>query len=274
MKYRSSSQAFKFNIPDILQMTKIIKEDGEVNINSLAEKLGWGIPKANENIQYMIFCDILEEKQVSKFGIKLIELTQAPSFIEQLLLYKLSRGSRNGGHYYFSRLINQVLYDYAFQINNFVTLNQVIEKALMVREEEEYSKDSNKVKEKNYIQAFRGGLADKTTGFGKMGMVVEKDGQYEITGYIPDRLVTAYIIYDNWPKGRMALKRDEIYTMNYYPAKIFFIGPRLFDEQIDYLIDERILNFEREAGLNQITRNPGLTADKIMDRIVEKCINR
>lgn len=273
MEYRSSSQAFKFNLLTIIQLTKIINKKGEINVEELAGITGMGLPKVRENIQYMRFCDILGSNKISKFGISILKLLKAPNIIEQLMLYKLSRGCVNGGHYYFSRLMNQVLYDYAFQINNVASQDSIIQKAVMCEVEKEFSKDGKQTKEKNYKQALNQGLCDNTTGFGKMGMVVYKDGLYEVSGYIPHKLVTAYIFYDNWPKSRAALKIDELPTKDYFPAKIFFMGQDLLNKQIHHLVEDRILYLEQEAGLNQIRLSPELDADKILDRIVETCIS-
>lgn len=269
MKYRSSSQAFKFEIRIVLRLLKLTKEEGEVIIEKLAKATGEGTPKIKEFINYMEFCDLLKEKKVTRFGEKVLQLEDSPRIIEQLLYYKLSRGSKNGGHYYFSILTNYVLYYIAFFLNNFEVASEIINKACNIEVDNKYTRDSESQKKKNFRQALNGGLADKYTGFGKMGMVVEKSGQYEVTGFIPDRLITAYVLYDNWPKDRTAIKRDDLYTMPYFPARLFFMVPRLFEEQINHLVDERILYYEREGGLNQITLAPNLSPDKILDRIIE-----
>lgn len=271
MEYKSSSQGFKFDILTVIQLSNIIHKDKSINIENLSKKTGMGLPKAREFIQYMRFCDIIHDQGLSKFGDALLSLQKEPNKIEQLLFYKLSRGCVNGGHYYFSILVNYVLYDYAFQINNIVSQKQIIEKCLLCNSEKEYSRDSDQNKEKNFSQALNQGLCDTTTGFGKMGMVVLKDGQYEISGYIPHKLITAYILYDNWPSTRSALKLDEIVTMDYFPCKIFFMGQELFMKQIYELAEDRILYIEQAAGLNQIRLSANLTSDLILDRIVEIC---
>lgn len=271
MEYRSSSQAFKFDILTIMQMANIIYKDNKTDVEIISNQTGMGTPKVRELMQYMRFCDMIDNEKLSKFGKVLLTLEILPSMREELLLYKLSRGCVNGGHYYFSRLINQVLYNYAFQINNIVSREQILDKALMCEEEKEFSKDNNQNKEKNYIQALNLGLCDTTTGFGKMGMIALKDGQYEIAGHAPHKLITAYIIYDNWPESRAALKIDEILTMDYFPSKIFFMIQDEFKKQLYELIEDRILYMEKEAGLNQIRLAPNITSEKILDRIVEIC---
>ena len=273
MNYRSSSQAFKFDILITIRLLEIIKDEQGIDINKIVMLTGMGEPKVKENISYMRFCDLLDGDNINYFGNGILAIKNSSDIVEQLLLYKLSRGSVNGGHYYFSRLMNQVLYDYAFQINNTVSRDQILKKALMCEEEKEFSRDSNKGKENNFLQALNQGLCDTTTGFGKMGMVVQKDGAYEISGYIPHRLVTAYILYDNWPDARNALKLDELFNRDYFPAKIFFMGQDLIKEQIYYLTNERILYLEEEAGLNQVRLSPELNSDKILDRIVDSCLS-
>ena len=97
-----------------------------------------------------------------------------------------------------------------------------------------------------------------------------KDGQYEVA-VIFHIIITAYVLYDNWPKSRAALKLDEIVTMDYFPCKIFFMIQDLFMGQIYELAEERILYIEKEAGLNQIRLAPDLNSEQILDRIVEIC---
>ncbi len=271
MEYRSSSQGFKFDILTIMQLAKIINKNSEIDITKLSSETGMGLPKVKEFTQYMRFSDIIIDETLSNFGRALIKLEREPNKFEPLLLYKLSRGCLNGGHYYFSRLINQVLYDYAFQINNIISKNQILEKALSCNEEKEYSKDNPENKVRNFVQALNLGICDTTTGFGKMGMVVLKDGQYEVAGYIPHKLITAYVIYDNWPESRAALEIDEIVTMNYFPCKIFFMSQDIFRGQMHELAEKRILYMEKKAGLNQIRLAPDLDPNKILDRIVETC---
>lgn len=273
MEYKSSSQGFKFDLIITIQLAELINKEGEVNVEKLAGITGMGSPKVRENLQYMRFCDMLDNNKISKFGILILKLLKVPNIIEQLMLYKLSRGCVNGGHYYFSRLINQVFYYYAFQINNIVPQDDIIQKAMLSEYEEEFCRDGKETKKNNYRQALNQGLCDNITGFGKMGMVVYKDGFYEVSGYIPHELVTAYIFYDNWPKSRQALKFDELPTKDYFPAKIFFMGQDLLYQQTHSLVDDRILFMEQEAGLNQIRLSPELDADKILDRIVETCIS-
>ncbi|MGB4311967.1 MAG: hypothetical protein WBJ17_03500, partial [Natronincolaceae bacterium] len=186
--------------------------------------------------------------------------------VEPLLLYKLCRGEGNGGHLYFSILVNFILNDIAFKIDNKTTLSDI---------EDVFQLKFPDIKVVNRLellrQALNQGLCDTTTGFGKMGMVIQKDGQYEITGYIPHKLITAYILYDNWPEGRAALKMDEIVTMDYFPCKIFFMSQDLFMGQIYELAEDRMLYIEKEAGLNQIRLAPNWNSEKILDRIVEIC---
>ena len=172
MKYKSSSQAFKFDILTIMKFIKIIDKNNDTDTTKISSETGMGLPKINEFLQYMRFCDILHNGTLSRFGSGLLEMGKKPDKIESLLLYKLSRGCSNGGHYYFSRLINQVLYDYAFQINNIAPRKQILEKSLLCDVEKEYSKDNPQNKETNFIMALNQGLCDTTTGFGDRKSVV------------------------------------------------------------------------------------------------------
>lgn len=267
-----SGQGFKFDIPLILKLLSDINCGYKIKAE-LARENGLGDQKVDSYVEYLGKVDLITRNEqneylVTYFGSNILKLKNNYNFLEPLLLYKLARGEENGGHLYFSTLINFILYDIAFKIKNKTTIAD-IEKGFEIQFPNiNYSKKFALLK-----QALNQGLCDNTTGFGKMGMVVNKDGLYEISGYIPHKLVTAYIFYDNWPKSRAALKLAELPTKDYFPAKIFFMGQDLLYEQIHYLVDDRILYLEQEAGLNQISLSPELDADKILDRIVEICIS-
>ena len=267
-----SGQGFKFDIPLIMKLLNDV-HNGCTTKDKLALVNGLGDQKIDSYIEYLGKVDLITRSQQNEykttyFGLNVLKLKNNYSFLEPLLLYKLARGEENGGHLYFSALINFILYDIAFRINNKTTYSEI---------EENFEIQFPNVKHFKKLtllrQALNQGLCNNITGFGKMGMVVYKDGLYEVSGYIPHKLVTAYIFYDNWPKSREALKLDELPTKDYFPAKIFFMGQDLLYKQIHYLADDRILYIEQEAGLNQIRLAPELDADKILDRIVETCMS-
>lgn len=269
MKYRSSSQAFKFDIATTLRLCKIISTLGLLDTKKIGEATGENIPKVNENIQYLRFCDLVTNECLTSFGFYILKLKEWPEFIEPLLLFKLGRGCQNGGHYYFSRLLNDVLYDIAFEIDNKKSTESIVEACLATENEKECCKDNDEGKRKNFRQALNMGLSDSVTGFGKMGMVVEKEGNFEIVGYIPHNLVTAFILYDNWPQGRTALKLSELVTADYLPGKIFFMGRELLYQQLHELAAERLVFIEQQAGLDQLRLNPEISSNDILDRMVE-----
>ena len=254
MIYRSSSQSFKFDIPLCIKYCEEIKNNGNIDENLIGQFTGTNIPKVKENLNYLRFCDLIDDNQISLFGTKILYLKNNPEFVEPLLFYKLSRGCKNGGHYYFSRLINDTLYNIAFEVVNFKKQADILNLAILSDKESEYCRDRDK---KEYFrQALSMGLADATTGFGKMGMVVNNNDNYEISGYIPHNLITAYILYDNWPAGRTALKISEVISNDYLPGKIFFLGRDIINQQLHELALEKIIFVEQEAGLDQIRLNP------------------
>lgn len=268
MRKTHSGQKFKFEIPLIFRLIDDIKKE-TIGKNELKIKHGLGDNKIDSFVEYMQKIDAVikisaNTYELTNFGEAILKLKDTPSFYEPLILHKLSRSDEDGGHLFFSILMNDILHDIAFKIDNVISKTD-IKKLFEMRYSDLNLSDKNSL----FLQALNGGLADKYTGFGKMGIVVAKSGQYEVTGFIPDRLITAYVLYDNWPKDRTAIKRDDLYTMPYFPARLFFMVPRLFEEQINHLVDERILYYEREGGLNQITLAPNLSPDKILDRIIE-----
>lgn len=270
MKKGHSGQRFKFDILLILKMLSDI-QNGINKMETIALENGLGSNKIGSYIEYLGKVDCIKRNTggdytLTYFGDKINVIKHNYLFVEPLLLYKLCRGEDNGGHLYFSLLVNFILNDIAFKINNKTTLSDI---------EDVFELKFPEIKVVNRLellrQALNLGLCDTTTGFGKMGMVVLKEGQYEVAGYIPHKLITAYVIYDNWPESRAALEIDEIVTMNYFPCKIFFMSQDIFRGQMHELVEKRILYIEKEAGLNQIRLAPDLDPNKILDRIVETC---
>ncbi|MGI6427387.1 MAG: hypothetical protein ACOX0L_07305 [Natronincolaceae bacterium] len=270
MKKGHSGQKFKFDILLIFKMLDDI-QNGINQKETIAIENGLGDNKVGSYIEYLNKVDCINKDMdgsyiLTHYGKTVNTIKHSYSFVEPLLLYKLCRGEGNGGHLYFSILVNFILNDIAFKIDNKTTLSDI---------EDVFQLKFPDIKVVNRLellrQALNQGLCDTTTGFGKMGMVIQKDGQYEITGYIPHKLITAYILYDNWPEGRAALKMDEIVTMDYFPCKIFFMSQDLFMGQIYELAEDRMLYIEKEAGLNQIRLAPNWNSEKILDRIVEIC---
>lgn len=269
MSESSSSQSFRFDIPLVVRFGEIIDNIGRVDPDAIGKQTGINSPKVKENINYLRFCNVIDDKGLTYFGAILLKLRDSYQFREPLLLYKLSRGCRNGGHYYFTRLINNVLYDIAFSVNNTRNNGEILSYCLSSEEENEYCNDNVSGKKKLFSQALNMGLSNPVTGFGKLGMVVENNGVYEISGYIPHKLVTAYILYDNWPEGRTALKITEIVHKEYLPGKIFFIGQDIIAQQLYELQADRLIFIEQEAGLDQVRLNPKLRSEDILDRMVE-----
>ena len=259
-----SGQKFSFDIPLLLTIAADINE-GLSSKDKLAVKNGLGDNKIESFIDYLKKVDMVigtyQNLECTYFARNLLNMNNNYGYIEPLLLYKLSRPEEDGGHLYFSYLI-RFLYDIAFKIDNKITCQELVDQFNCEAE--------NMVKNKEDLlkQALSMGLADATTGFGKMGMVVNNNDNYEISGYIPHNLITAYILYDNWPAGRTALKISEVISNDYLPGKIFFLGRDIINQQLHELALEKIIFVEQEAGLDQIRLNPQLTANDILDRMV------
>lgn len=269
MDYRSPSQKFKFDIPLLINFCKIIKEKGKIDSDIISNSTGINTPKVDENIKYLEFCDLVDEKGISYFGNTIIKLEKNHDFIEPLLLYKLSRSGEQGGHYYYNILINYVLYDIAFRINNIAKEDEILDNAVKIEKDLNYCKDSYEIKRRNFGRALRTGLSDSTTGFGKMGVSVKQGDIYEISGFVPHKLVTAFILYDNWPSWRNELKISEIITSEYLPGRIFFMGEDEVKQQLHELEQDGLIFIERQAGLNQVRLNGKYCAEDILDRMVE-----
>lgn len=270
MKKGHSGQRFKFDISLVLKMI----QDIQIGVNTrdtLLKENGLGDNKVDSYIEYLAKVDGIKKENanifsLTNFGKTINNIKKDYSFVEQLFLYKLGRGDKNGGHLYYSILLNFLLYDISFKIDNKVSFKHIDEMFKL-----KFSKITVKNKSDLLKQALNQGLCETTTGFGKMGMVALKDGLYEISGYKPHKLVTAYIIYDNWPKSRAALSLDEIRTMDYFPGKIFFMFPDDFKRQLYELTEDRLLYIEKEAGLDQVRLSPSISKDSILERIVEEC---
>jgi hypothetical protein len=264
-----SGQKFAFEISLMFKLMEDIRT-GITSRSELAKYNGLGENKIESCVDYLNKLDVIEIKLPGRnfsctyFGTTILKLKSNPEFVEPLFLYKLVRLEKQGGHLYFSILINDLLYDVAFRIDNHITQQAIVETFLSKYENITVGNRVELLK-----QAFKTGLANSVSGFGKMGMVVEKDGTFEIVGYIPHKLVTAFILYDNWPRGRAALKLNELVTADYLPGRIFFMSQDVLYQQLHELAAERLIYIEQQAGLDQIRLNPEIGPQDILDRMVE-----
>ena len=82
MNYRSSSQAFKFDILTVLKYCEITSALGELDVRGLGNATGENIPKVSETIQYLRFCDLIHNDKLSSFGLYILKLKKFPEFLK------------------------------------------------------------------------------------------------------------------------------------------------------------------------------------------------
>ncbi|MGL5050244.1 MAG: hypothetical protein ACRC6E_06355, partial [Fusobacteriaceae bacterium] len=177
----------------------------EQSRQEMADDLGLGLPKLSAQLQYMKILNLFDGVDKTIFAEKISKMNSNHDYVEPLLYYYLTKSKADGGHYIYSELINEVIYkifndNFEFKIN----YSKLIEKM------EEVNINNLDTKSWKIIINFAiNCLINSETGFGKMGLLEEVEGDkknptYEIHSYWVEPLVGAYIIYDLWKDGQTA----------------------------------------------------------------------
>jgi len=268
-KRLNSGQKFKFEIDYSLSLLELINK-GKSSKEILQKEKAVG-PNKIENFGFWLrIADLVNydsgEFNLTDFGKSILKIRYNYDYVASLILYKLARGWDNGGHFYFSRLINDILYDYAFSLENIINIDEIKKEILT------YKKEIG-VKEKTIMRLTGQNLntlSNPNTGFGKLGMVKKVEDNYEIYSYWPEPLICAYIIYDRWEEGSVAMKIDDIIRGHYNFGRIFFLDEETVMGILEDLQQMEYISIETIAGLNQIRINPKKSKDDILEAIVDE----
>ena len=112
----NSGQKFSFQLPFIFEILRLI-DCGITEYKTLQGNLGVGRNKIDAYKYYMIFADLIEYNKsnvyLTLFGELVLKLASNEKISYPLIYYKLCRGCDNGGHFYFSRLANNILFSFS-----------------------------------------------------------------------------------------------------------------------------------------------------------------
>lgn len=267
MRNPYSGQKFQFQVINFIDVL-IELSDGCDSTKKLSEKLGMGVPKIESIVQYLKIVDCVNSKEfkVTNFGEAIIKLKNK-DLVYPLIYSKLCRGWENGGHFFFSRMANNVLYERALSYDNTITSEEA--KEHMIEFEEEVG-----INRKDYLSLSRQALtalSNTTTGFGKMGMLrdVDKDN-FTVSYYDPEELVAAYVIYDRLQGEQTAVPFKDIVEGDYHIGRIFHLMEDDVFDIFERLRDRKLIGLEVTGGLNQISINPSYTKNDILEEMLDE----
>ncbi|MGM0409962.1 MAG: DUF4007 family protein [Bacillota bacterium] len=265
-KKLNSEQTFKLDIDYCISLLKLISE-GKTSKEELQEAKAIGPNKINTFGFWMRIIDLVDynngEFELTQFGSSILEIRYSYDYVASLLFYKLSRGWDNGGHFYFSKLINDILYNKAFSLDNIISKAEVKKKIANYSFETEV--DEERMKE--FAIQNMNTLSDPDMGFGKLGMVIKQNNEYEVYSYWPEPIVCAYIIYDRWQDGMVAMKIEDIIKGHYNFGRIFYLDKETVMGILETLRQDGYISIETVAGLNQIRVNPDISKNDILKEI-------
>lgn len=262
----NSGQRFKVENPLIFKMLSEIQK-GVCNIDEIRENLGIGKNKIETYNYYLRIMDLVEYKNkefcLTDFGNYILKLVDYPDIYQPLLYYKLCRGWENGGHFYYSRIVNNILYNRYFSAENTIENSEIKDKLLDFKSE--YEKLDVKL-----VSLVTKGISSNE-GFGYLGILnQESRSKYTIYSYRPNHLVCTYIIYDRWPKDSTTVSFDSIVYDEYNLGRIFFLTENEVIAIFSKLQQENYIKIEDKAGLRQIAKNPNITTDNILEEILNE----
>ena len=266
MKYYG--QIFAFELPTCLKLINLVKNRDSLtlpNKDLISEELGMGIPKVEALLQYLEICGIIKNKELTYLGKKIIDMDGDYDFIEPLIYYGLVKDPKKNGHYIYSSLINDTLYNY------WITGIETIEKQNLLKETM-----SNNIRQLGNWEKLNGivlnALTNTQNGFGKMGLLekIEDTDQYEIHSYWIEPLIGAYILYDLWSDHQASMGINNIVNDKYNLGKMFLMDEEAIQETLGEIQALGLINIEKGAGLNQIRINEKYTKKDILDMIVKE----
>lgn len=262
-KYRKySGQRFTYDFNVVFRILNILADINieEKSNKDLAGYLKMGVPKVQAFMNYMEVSDLIEDRQLTDFGKYILKLEDYPEVYQPLLYYKLCRGWENGGHFYYSRVVNNILYDRYFSADNCIDNSEIREKIL------DYKYEYENIDEK-LVSTVTNGMSS-SEGFGYLG-VLKKEGRskYKIYSYKPHYLVCAYILYDIWPDNIGTISFDDIIFGEYNLGRIFFLAEDDITPILSKLHQVNLIKIEDKTGLKQIAKNPNVSAKDILEEI-------
>lgn len=260
-----SGQRFAYDIDLVLKLVNILVDDStkEKTNKALSNYLKIGVPKVQAFMNYAELSGLINKRKITDFGNYILKLVDYPDIYQPLLYYKLCRGWENGGHFYYSRIVNNILYNRYFSAENTIENSEIKDKLLDFKSE--YEKLDVKL-----VSLVTKGISSNE-GFGYLGILnQESRSKYTIYSYRPNHLVCTYIIYDRWPKGSTTVSFDSIVYDEYNLGRIFFLTENEVIAIFSKLQQENYIKIEDKAGLRQIAKNPNITTDNILEEILNE----
>lgn len=259
---RYSGQRFRYDINLVVKILDILqnysKED--IKVKDLAYILKIGVPKVQAFKNYCEICDLIKDKKLTNFGRYILRFKDNLDIYLPLLFYKLCRGWDNGGHFYYSRIVNNILYDKYYSGDNTIENSEIKEKLMDFKFE--YDKIDVKL-----VSLVATGISSDD-GFGHLGILTREDkSKFIINYYKPRPLIAAYIIYDIWPKNVTSISFENIIKDEYSLGRIFLLTEDDIIPILSKLHQDNYIKIEDKAGLKQIVKNSNISADMILEEI-------
>ncbi len=257
MGQRSPLQSFKLNVSQVFSVADLIYS-GVVSLQDIGQELAIGQRKVRCLREWGCMANILEGSR-STTGlyphIRRLKETGKWSQVLQFVYYWLCRNNSIMGY---------IVHGYGGQREFTVEqLNRdLIEGNLLPGMSEKSIRGGTNVALNS--------LTD-TKGLGHLGLVqraTQGTTWYSVHSQRPDSLVTAYIIYANWPSHTAKVAISEIVSGCNSVGRIFFLTKFQVMSILRELEDQGLIKIETAAGLDQIGRDPKITPDDILEMIV------
>lgn len=271
-KAMNSKQGFRFEVPYCIKLISEI-ENGTERKDGLKDSTGAGENRVNTFIDWLKYINAItienQKIALTPLGETYLKIAEVEDYIEPLMLYHLIRNSnleKNDGHFYFSELVNDILYRLISDYSNKTSVEEIKKEMFKIGAEEKYPQ---------FITSAITTLSDAENGFGKIGIleVIESNGKeiyFEVHSYWVEPLVAAYIIYDMWKDGQTSIGIDKIVNEKYNLGRMFLMDEEAVMETLEEIQLKKLITIETIAGLNQIRINPSISKDDILDMIIKE----
>jgi hypothetical protein len=194
---------------------------------------------------------------------KILELHGSIDYVYPLLHYHFSKGWENGGHQFYSLLVNDFLYE------RFYDFDSTFSKSYFLKSIKKLN-DKGISTFNNLMEESLKSLINAETGFGKMGLVEKvSDDEYQVHSYYLEPLVALYIICDMWESHQTAMKIEDIVSGDYNLGRMFLMDEETILEILEELRAKRYISIEKNNTLNQIKLADNITKEFVLEEIIK-----
>ncbi len=265
MPARSPIQPFRFDIDSVLSVAQLI-DSGTSSLDSLAQALATGQRKVRSIREWGCMSGILADSStVTGLYHRVRDLVSAGRRVEpcELAYYLLCQNNA---------IIQNIANDSARlgRFNADSVVRSVVDSGVLGTNSERNILHGVRVS----LDSLAGGTGvDSSSGLGLLDILHDIEnapGWYTVHPHAPHVLVAGYILYSAWPPDTAKVAISEVAAGRNSLGRVFFLEEAQVIGLLRALEARGLVKVEMAAGINQIGINPKVTANDILDMLIQE----